>query len=110
MIAINICSVNAQVAAGQDNPVDILMNSTGLLILNDMDNIIGVLFEFNKPDEDHKDEEEDECHSFSEHVAKLDRLFGLCIVFPHGFLVFYYSLWFLGMYEVGHPMNGLAVV
>ena len=39
-----ICVLNASIAAGSDTTVDILMNSVGLLILNDMDNIVCKIF------------------------------------------------------------------
>jgi hypothetical protein len=44
MIAVNIASLNASLTAGQETPVDILMNSMGLLVINDMDNIFGSMF------------------------------------------------------------------
>lgn len=43
-IAINIAILNASLTAGQSTPVDILMNSIGLLIINEMDNIFGSIF------------------------------------------------------------------
>lgn len=44
LIATNICFLNASITASNSNPVDILMNSTGLLVLNDMDNIVFLIF------------------------------------------------------------------
>ena len=41
-----ICFINAMLTAGCGTPIDILMNSVGLLILNDLDNIVGTLFIF----------------------------------------------------------------
>jgi hypothetical protein len=44
LVCVYICVLNASNAAGQDDAVDILMNSTGLLVLNDMDNIVAAMF------------------------------------------------------------------
>ena len=40
VISMNICFLNAILAAGQGNGFDILMNSMALITLNEVDNII----------------------------------------------------------------------
>lgn len=44
MVAVNIGIVNASLTAGSSTPIDILMNSMGLLVLNDIDNIVSGIF------------------------------------------------------------------
>lgn len=44
LISINIFILNALLAAGQENGMEILLNAIGLIIINDIDNIIGELF------------------------------------------------------------------
>ena len=97
LIAIYIGTLNAQNAAGQGNAIDILMNSTGLLVLNDMDNVVGVLFNLqNSQDED----------AFKEKIKRRDIIFAQVITFPHLVFVTAYSLWFLGIIEFSHPLFG----
>ena len=44
IIAINICFVNALLAAAQKTGINMLMSSLGMLFLNDLDNIVARLF------------------------------------------------------------------
>ena len=44
LIAIYICMLNAFITAGQAHALDILMKASALLVLNDMDNVIGAFF------------------------------------------------------------------
>ena len=44
VIAMNVCFLNAILAAGQGNGFDILMNSMALMTLNDIDDIIAQLY------------------------------------------------------------------
>ena len=43
-ISMWLCLLNAELTAGAENAADILMNSVGLLVLNDLDNIVGMMF------------------------------------------------------------------
>lgn len=100
-IAIGIATLNASIAAGQDNVVDILMNSTGLLILNDLDNLIGQLFIFG---------EEDGGEDFMAKIRTRDKSYALILSFPHLLFVFYYMLMFTGVFQFEHPMKGLQTI
>lgn len=44
MVSQTICVLNAALTAGSNNFVDILLNAVGLMILNDLDNIVGALY------------------------------------------------------------------
>ena len=91
LIAMSIGFINASNAAGQGNAVDILMNSTGLLILNDMDNIVGALFQI------HGDSDK-LGKPLEEKVKKRDKIFASILALPHLIIVLTYALWFLGLF------------
>ena len=44
LISMTICILNASLTAGSSNFVDILLNAVGLMILNDLDNIVGSIY------------------------------------------------------------------
>lgn len=69
-VAVNIGLLNASMCAGQGNPIDILLNSAGLLILNDMDNVVGSLITTMrcKP----KEEDEEESDLFGDNIEFRD--------------------------------------
>lgn len=95
--------MNAAIAAGQSNPVDILMNSTGLLILNDFDDIAGNLLESIHP-------RDESLPSFQDKVEFRDKIFARILSLPHMFFALYYSAWFLGLYQYSHPMAGMETL
>ena len=42
-----LCLLNGSLTAGSETVLDILMNAVGLIVLNDLDNIIGTIFKYN---------------------------------------------------------------
>lgn len=101
IIAVNIAILNASLTAGQATPVDILMNSMGLLVINDMDNIFGSIFLILRS----KEEEEEDL--LGDGIEHRDKVFARWLSFPHFFLVFIYTLWFMGAFQFSHPEKGL---
>lgn len=68
------------------------MNSTGLLIVCDMDNIVAAIFLL----------QYDPCEgnsewSLEEKITKRDKVFAKILTFPHFLYVLIYSSWFLGL-------------
>lgn len=78
-IAAFVCRLNAQLTAGQDTVIDILMNAAGLYILNEIDEIFLMLFQpCRKPEND------EECvNNIKANVRNHDRVFGLIICSIH---------------------------
>lgn len=46
IVSMTICVINATLTAGSDSVLSILMNAVGLMVLNDLDDIVGKLFIF----------------------------------------------------------------
>lgn len=69
------------------------MNSVGLLVLNDMDNIIGSVFLILR----NKAKEEDE-DPLAENIEYRDKVFARWLTFWHFLVVIYYSFYFLGVF------------
>lgn len=101
LVSMSICVVNASLTAGSDSVVDILMNAVGLLILNDLDNIVGKLYVFMAGLED--EETLETCEG-------TDRIFSLSFALPHIIWVAFYSFWFLGIYQVSHPPSMFTAI
>lgn len=101
IVSMSICVLNACLTAGTDSVVDILMNAVGLMILNDLDNIVGKLYVFMAGLED--DESFETC-------GKTDRIFSLSFAFPHVLWVIFYSMWFLGIFQFEHPPTMFWVI
>lgn len=94
IISMVVCVVNALLCAGSDSVLDILMNALGLMILNDLDNIVGSLFIFIVGIAD-----EEEVDLFNQK----DRIYALSFTYPHLTWVLFYCLWVLGVYQLQHP-------
>lgn len=103
-IAVNIGVLNASMTAGSDNPVDILMNSMGLLILNDMDNIVAQLFLV------FQTKEEEDSDLFAENLKPRDKIFAKWLALGHLGLVIYYGCWFSGLFQYDDPEAALHVL
>lgn len=93
---VNIGILNASMCAGQDNPLDILLNTTGLIILNEMDNFCVQIFLVlrSKRSEEHD--------HYAENINHSDKVFARWLSFPQLGLVFYYVLWISGQFEYKH--------
>ena len=51
-----LCLLNGSLTAGSETIIDILMNAVGLIVLNDLDNVIGNIYSFNSGiDSQHED-------------------------------------------------------
>jgi len=91
-----LCLLNGTLTAGSETILDILMNAVGLIVLNDLDNIIATIFVFNTGiDGQHED-----CL-----LIDRDRQFGMAFSIPHIIWVFFYSLFFLGVYQGEQPVT-----
>ena len=90
-----LCLLNGTLTAGSETVLDILMNAVGLVVLNDLDNIIGMIYVFNAGiDSLHEDDI----------LIKRDRQFGMSFSIPHMIWVFFYSLFFLGVFQGKQPV------
>ena len=90
-----LCLLNGTLTAGSKTVLDILMNAVGLIVLNDLDNIIGAIFVFNSGiDHAHEDEI----------LIRRDRQFGMAFSIPHMIWVLFYSLFFLGIFQGTQPV------
>lgn len=103
-IAVNIGVLNASITAGSNNPVDILMNSMGLLILNKMDNIIATLFFV------FLEKEEKKSDLFAENLWAKDQIFAKWLSLGHLGLVAYVGCWFSGLFQYDEPEVALQVL
>ena len=91
-----LCILNGTLTAGSETVLDILMNAVGLIVLNDLDNIIAAVFIFNTGiDAEHEDDL----------LIDRDRQFGMAFSIPHFIWVFFYSLFFLGFYQLEQPVQ-----
>lgn len=102
IIAINVCSINALCAAGQTDPVDILMTTTGLLVLNELDDIVGYVFTKYA----HIEGEDFVNEKLNDGVESQDESFAAVLSFPHFFFVGYYTAWIVGIVDWKHPLEG----
>ena len=68
------------------------MNSVGLLVLNDMDNIVAQLYLLLR----NKKSEDDDL--LADNVEFHDKVFARWLAFPHILFVVYYAMWFMGVY------------
>lgn len=100
--------------AGQGTPVDILMNSMGLLVLNDMDNIFAQLFILQKPHKTKEEvvegEEEEEGDLLADGVQQIDIVFSKSLTNPHLLLVLFYALWFTAVFQFNDPEQAISVL
>lgn len=90
-----ICSAifqaNAKIAAAQENLVDCMMNATGMLILNELDNIS---FKFVKQFMTH-DEVKELKKNYGHKVNRKDNVFSFWYSVLLLIFMVYYSFWFL---------------
>lgn len=73
----------------------------GLLVLNDMDNIVGQMFLILR---NTKDEEENDL--FADNMEFRDKVFARWLAFPHLLFVLIYVIWFMGGFQFAHPEDG----
>lgn len=78
-IAVFVCRLNAEVTAGQDSVIDVLMNAAGLLILNQIDEIFLMLFLPCRS----KSKDEECCEIIISKIRNIDRVFGYLLAFGH---------------------------
>ena len=95
LISMNICLLNALLCAAQDTGFDMLMNSLGLLILNDLDDIIGQLFQIRAGIK--LEQQEVEIHT------RRDHFFSMNFAIPFIIWVIVYSLSFLHVFNITDP-------
>ena len=87
-ICMFLCLLNGSLTAGSETIIDILMNAVGLIVLNDLDNVIGNIYSFNSGiDSQHEDNL----------MISRDRQFGMSFSVPHILWALGYSAWFLGL-------------
>lgn len=91
--------------AGQEVPVDILTNAVGLIVLNDIDNIIGNMFLILR----NKRQEED-VDPLADNMELKDKVFAWWLTYWHLVLVVYYSLYFAGIYQFESPETGFPIL
>jgi len=94
IISMTICLLNALLTASLKSTVDILMNAVGLLVLNDLDNIIGAIYLF-VTDLSQEDEVEG--------LNQSDKIYAMGFVIPHLTWVILYSLVCLRVISMDHP-------
>ena len=92
VIAMNVCFLNAILAAGQGNGFDILMNSMALMTLNDIDDIIAQLYSIISGINFG-------CEEVTIHTDR-DYLFSRAFAIPHLIWVAFYSLCMLGAIQI----------
>lgn len=103
-IAAFVCRLNAEITAGQDSVIDILMNAAGLLILNQIDEIFLMLFLPCRLQE--KDEEC--CEIIIKRTRNFDRMFGFIMSTGHFLYMGNYLIGFTTPSElITHVTNDL---
>lgn len=100
--------------AGQSTPVDILMNSMGLLVLNDMDNIFGQLFQLlyekssgSEEEEEKEEEDEEDGDLLADNTKPRDRVFARWLTLWHLFVIIFYGMWFTKIFQFENPETTL---
>lgn len=91
VIAVFVCRLNGLVTSGQDSIIDILMNTAGLYILNEFDDIALNLFIVCRSDE--KDGES--VAIIDSKTEDKDRMFALSVCFAHFAYMIVYTVAFL---------------
>lgn len=100
-ICMFLCLLNGSLTAGSETIIDILMNAVGLIVLNDLDNVIGNIYSFNSGvDSQHEDNL----------MIRRDRQFGMSFSVPHILWALGYSCWFLGLGQNPHPGNVFLII
>lgn len=81
------------------------MNSTGLLVLNDMDNIVAAIFMLQYDPTEH-----DESLKMEDKIQHRDKLFAKFLTFPYLLFTAIYTIWFLGVFQPDDPSVGFLTL